>query len=649
MKLKKITSVLAVSSALVLNACGGGGAAGPTQNAGYGDVVSISQQNLGVYASMKVLYPVMLQTGDFGVIKGTSFSVESAFESANIINSATTFNFNPVAPVTTNPGYFKAASVSAFAVEYKTPGQNATTNTSQISRTGSGLIIVPNGVAPRGVVVYFHPTTWGKNQVPSCLGPLASGNISSNVPAYCNVTALDSTGAGTFAMLAAVYAARGFVVVAPDYVGQGSDYDNVHPYVVFPENNALAAFNMFPAMRQILAAAPFNISSSTTLPLFITGYSEGGGYALKASQLAQTTAAGALSNASLSLKISSPQEGAYSLTDQMNFAFNNNNDGLLNCASNPSYNCGNVDMMNADQSSVTPEVSAMNTWNIGSAPYAAKIKPLLTSYVLTAATYYDFENLNGAYDMSMNHQFWADVVMPGNVVASLYQLYSGILGDVYTGSQIVAGIFENSTKINGYDPVITPHITVFSPLGDIPEVLPAGNWGTNNAGTNFIHQKIANDPQFITILADGSTYNWRTNSPINFIHMNYDSAVTVLNSHQAYSCMKNGVSFSGSGNLVASAAPCSTPSSGALIESTIIPNFQLTNNVVQLAPMDFYNESQVNRLAKNKFWTASSFGISYLGTPFDHGDMFVQGSIVALCTFENSLKDGSNSGVCPAL
>ena len=181
MKLKKFTSVLAVSSALVLNACGGGGAAGPTQNAGYGDVVSISQQNLGVYASMKVLYPVMLQTGNFGIIKGTSFSVESAFESANIINSATTFNFNPVAPVTTNPGYFKAASVSAFAVEYKTPGQNATTNTSQISRTGSGLIIVPNGVAPRGVVVYFHPTTWGKNQVPSCLGPLASGNISSSI------------------------------------------------------------------------------------------------------------------------------------------------------------------------------------------------------------------------------------------------------------------------------------------------------------------------------------------------------------------------------------------------------------------------------------------------------------------------------------
>ena len=194
---------------------------------------SVSKQNIGSYASMQVLYPVMLQTGDFGRIVGNSFAVESAFESANIINSATTFNFNPLALIR-NPSYFKAGSVSAYAIEYKTPGQNATTNTNQISRTASGLIIVPNGVTPRGVVVYFHPTTWGKNQVPSCLGPLASGNVSSNIPSYCNVTALDSTGAGTFAMLSAVYAARGFVVIAPDYVGQGLDYDNVHPYVSIP-------------------------------------------------------------------------------------------------------------------------------------------------------------------------------------------------------------------------------------------------------------------------------------------------------------------------------------------------------------------------------------------------------------------------------
>jgi hypothetical protein len=646
MKLKKITSVLAVSSALMLNACGGGGAAGPTQNAGYGDVLSISQQNLGVYARVQVLYPVMLQTGKFGAIKGASFSVESAFESANIINSARTFNFNPVAPITTKPNYFKAESVSAYAVEYKTPGQNSETKPAQIVRTASGLIIVPNGVAPRGVVVYFHPTVSAKNQVPSCLSSLGAGNVSSNQPAYCTANAAGNPfGSGLFATLSALYAARGYVVIAPDYVGLGVDYNNVHPFVVYPENNVMSAFNMFPALRQILESAPFNVDSKTRLPLFLTGYSEGAGYAVKASQMAQTTAAGALSAANLQLKITSPQEGAYSLTDQMNFAFENANDGFINCANanNPSYNCGNVDMMKPDQSSVTNEVSAMNNWNIVTSAVAAQYKPLLTSNVLTAAMYYHFHNLDGAYDMAMNHQFWANISVPDVGILSLYQLFSS---PYYVENQIAGSIFVNTTKIDGYDPEISPNITLFTPQGNLPIQLPPNHWGTDNAGTKFINAAVARDPQFVSILASGSTYNWHTNSPINFINLNYDSAVTVLNSYQAYSCMRYGVSFPGRGNLVASSAPCTTSASGALIESTIIPNYQMTNNAIQLTPMA--TTTTVNPLAINKFWTDSSLNSSF-GKPFDHSDMMVQGNIAALCTFENSLKDGSNSGICPEL
>jgi len=56
----------------------------------------------------------------------------------------------------------------------------------------------------------------------------------------------------------------------------------------------------------------------------------------------------------------------------------------------------------------------------------------------------------------------------------------------------------------------------------------------------------------------------------------------------------------------------------------------------------------VNPLAIHKFWTDSSLNSSF-GKPFDHSDMMVQGNIAALCTFENSLKDGSNSGICPEL
>jgi len=110
--------------------------------------------------------------------------------------------------------------------------------------------------------------------------------------------------------------------------------------------------------------------------------------------------------------------------------------------------------------------------------------------------------------------------------------------------------------------------------------------------------------------------------------------------------MKNGVSFAGSGNMVGSLAPCTTPASGNLIESTIIQNFQLTNNLFQVLPLE--DATTANSLANSKFWTANAVGAS-LGTPYDHADMFVQGSIVALCTFENQLNSGTNSGICPNL
>jgi hypothetical protein len=35
-------------------------------------------------------------------------------------------------------------------------------------------------------------------------------------------------------------------------------------------------------------------------------------------------------------------------------------------------------------------------------------------------------------------------------------------------------------------------------------------------------------------------------------------------------------------------------------------------------------------------------------TPFDHGDMFVLGNIIALCNFENMLESNKISSMCPS-
>lgn len=644
-----LISTLVASTAVALSACGGTGSAGPTATANYGQVESILLQKVMGTESVPLI-ALEKATGNIGYYSesaGKNFVREYAYESANAANTKSIYNYDIDAFV--NGGYNKANTVSAYAIKYQIPGQNADTMPAQVVRTASGLVIVPNTNEIRGVVVYFHPTSLGKNQVPSCL------YVSTNQPEYCKQPANETTGFGYYATLAAVYASRGFVVVAPDYVGQGNDWNNVHPYVAYPENNVLSAFYMFPAMRQILAER--GIESSQQLPLFITGYSEGGGYALKASQMAQNNVAGLISNNNLLLKITSPQEGAYSLKDQMDFAFTNLSDGVLNCANStdPSFKCGESDAMESNGTIKNPAVSQMNNWNIGSSMYAAQSKPPLTSYVLAAAMYYSFNNMSTAYNFAMNNQFWSQISMGGGVIATLYGLYSGIMGHAYSGGAIGTAIIANTMSIkstvNGeyYNQLESPKFNLYfgnSPAG--PESsLKYGAYGANNQGTIFINQGVNSSPDFQQILVQGSTYNWKTTSPINFIHMVYDSAVTVLNSHQAYTCMKDGTNFTGAGDLVASGGQCSTAASGNMIESTIIYNYQITNNLNQLMPM--------MPAAYSKFWTsaeslidgANSKGI---GVPFDHGNILVLGNIIALCTFENQLMSSeSNSGRCPNL
>ena len=664
MKLKKNLSLLtALLAGVGLVACNGGGNSGPAANtAQYGQMTVESAQQFNsfmgaTFGYQALLYPAMLQAGKY--IESTG-QVAFAYESANVANTADLYHYGVESNLNLANGYFLSESVSAYAIQYTTPGVNAATVPSDLVHNVSGLVIVPNGIKPRGVVIYFHPTTLGKNEVPSCLGSLASGlpTVSSNIPAYCGITSLDNTGAGLFAFLSATYAARGFVVIAPDYVGQGADYNSVHPYVAYPENNVMTAFNMIPGMRQILAKS-FNVPKTEDLPLMVTGYSEGGGYVLKASQMAQHSQSQFIADNHLKLAMSSPQEGAYSLADQMNFAFANNYDGLFNCPTG-TPDCGKTNMMLANQSNVTESVANMNSWNVVSAMSAAPGKPALTAYVLTAAANYTFQNLSGAYDVEMAHRFWSSIPMPDGTIATLYQLFSGIYGTKYTGGQIGNSIVANAFSFNNFDTNESKTVSFY--LGTVPvlqdKTLPANFYGSNNSALNFIQQGVETNPNFEQILVTGSTYNWKSTSPINFIHFSYDSTVPVINANQAYSCMKNGVKYAGSPTSQAGVGQCNASSAaGNLIESTIVPNFQLTNNALQLTPMSLLDPTQVNQAAQSKFWVPAPAQIaavlpaelaSVVAVPFDHADLVVIGNIVALCTFENILKNGRNDHVCPA-
>lgn len=677
MKIKCILASFAIVS-ITLVACNNGSNSVPQTN--YGSVVSIEPQNLNGVTPIPILkispesnsfiYNAMLSVGKFGEPAEAGLPIFGkpiyAYQQVNIKNVKADFGYD-VGIIDKYITDLNANYVNAYAIKYKTPGQNYDKDPVQIERTASGLIIVPKTKEIRGVVLYFHHTVFGKNQVPSCL------IISSTQPDYCKHAAdpNDSVGFGMFANLASIYASRGFAVVAPDYVGMGADWNNVHPYVVYPEVNALSGFNMLPALRQLLAEN--GISNSKTLPLMITGFSEGGGYALKASQIAQGSSANILQNNNLELKITTPQEGAYSLKDQMDFAFDNLDDGIFNCASaTKDYKCGESNMITMDGTilKVSDDVANMNKWNIVNSLNALKYKPILTGYVLGSSMYHSFNNLTTAYNFAMNNQFWSQLPISGKRV-NLYELFSGG-GMTYTANQIQTSLVQGAMSINHYGSGVPLALSLYSgvsKVNDIPQEKLVGGKGQNNQGTIFINHGVNTSPQFIDIIDKGTTYNWKSISPINFISLKYDSAVTVVNTHQAYSCMKYGKSFAGDKNMIGSASICKTlPSSN--IELTMINNSQVLNNVFSLAP-GVSSIKGINGSAVSRYWSSPIIDLGAkvvnlndlvpenmksnmqtaggLALPMDHADMFVVGNVAALCTFENILTTGVNNSKCSNL
>lgn len=676
---------------LSIYGCGNGTSTSTIQT-NYGENVSISQQQLNIAnpsnPNFDKSYASPYMIGVLAQVNGVYLNYESNLNTfasnistlnnrthaqrANVLNTETLYNFNPTSLTSSNI----IESVSAYAIKYYTPGQDSEISPEQIQRTASGLIITPNlkqGQTIKGIVIYYHPTELGKNQVPSCLGKptlesLAA--VSGNQPEYCNLPGnpLGTAGAETYGNLA-TYAEFGYIIVAPDYLGMGADYNNVHPYAAFPKVNALSGLYMLPSVRKILSS-DYGIAQTESLPLFLTGYSEGGAYAVKASELAQNELAQFLKNNNITPTLTSPQEGAYSMMDQMNFTFDNVYDGLFNCP-NGNYNgyiCGESDVMQAGGTSITTEANSMNSWHIVSAPMVAMGKPILASYIQTAIAYYFFDNATTAYNFLLNSAFWNNIDIGGGKIANLYQIYSGVYGPYMSGTLIGEKLLENTLKITPYDTYKDYKIGLYETNGTLLyESSIKAPLGANNQGTLFMNYGIITNPLFNEIVTGSSTYNWQTKLPINYIHFAYDSIVTVLNSRQAISCMTTGKSFTANESYpTSSAGICTTPPSASnLIAETIVPNYQMTNNQTQQTPMVLNGINDiVNPNAINKFWVAPDYADPKLNIspllrkileandfsmPFDHLQMYGIGNIAALCSFLNYTATNGDSiaAKCP--
>jgi pimeloyl-ACP methyl ester carboxylesterase len=177
-----------------------------------------------------------------------------------------------------------ACGVDFYYIKYWTVGPD---NSMQ---PATAALMVPTGGAapctgPRPVVLYAHGTTTD-----------SAYNIA-------NISDTSNSANSESALIAAVFAAQGYIVVAPNFLGYDGSTLGYHPYVNGAEN-ATVMMDALTAARTALLST-FTPSTSDSGKLYVTGYSEGGYVAMATVKAMQA--------AGISVTASAPASGPYAL------------------------------------------------------------------------------------------------------------------------------------------------------------------------------------------------------------------------------------------------------------------------------------------------------------------------------------------------
>jgi pimeloyl-ACP methyl ester carboxylesterase len=165
--------------------------------------------------------------------------------------------------ITGNP----SCGVDFYYVEFWTLGGAGETTES------SGALMVPTGAAPacsgpRPIVLYAHGTNTDKN---------------------LNIANITDTTNTEGVLIAAMFAAQGYIVVAPNYAGYDISTLGYHPYL----NAEQQSGEMIDILTAARTALPNTLSSATSDSgkLFVTGYSQGGHVAMATQRALQAAGA----------------------------------------------------------------------------------------------------------------------------------------------------------------------------------------------------------------------------------------------------------------------------------------------------------------------------------------------------------------------
>jgi hypothetical protein len=417
---------------------------------------------------------------------------------------------------------------------YNTPGASyvwggGTTTPQDVS----GLIIVPrdaagNALTPdkiKGVVLYYHPTIFSKIGVPSGFDAPESSVELVNYTLYTDF------------MLAAVYASQGFVVVAPDYVGQGVNKDVMHPYVAFAETNALSGIYALKAARTALSRENINLPNKAKL--YITSYSEGGAYALWTSKLIQGKYGSVLDNSGYELRRTAGISGAYDVSDTtFNYMYDNvrndwNKDANVWNISPGMFESG----LEFFGTRVITESDAKKIKAVALFE-ASGSKAILSTYMLTSMIYYN--TTTHAYDTLVNNREFA--LMKNCLNIPQYASSGDTLPLTHfmpcEFNYSLSGLFNNSV-LNPrqiFSQVLAAAGTTGFITGDKPfntALVAMQNGEANNSIKKFLHNDIRSDQVVMPLLSINNIFDWQTSSPIELIYIRYDSILPNQNSLKA--------------------------------------------------------------------------------------------------------------------
>jgi pimeloyl-ACP methyl ester carboxylesterase len=178
--------------------------------------------------------------------------------------------------------YSPVCTINVYRLQYETVGAK-----SELTTT-TGALMVPSGSGSscqgsRPIVEYAHGTSPDKNYD---IAQLSGSNASSEG-----------------LILAALFAAEGYIVVAPNYAGYDASTLSYHPYLV----GAQQADDMMDALTAARSALPVSLAPTVAdnHKLFVTGYSQGGYVAMATHR--------ALQAAGQTVTASAPMSGPYAL------------------------------------------------------------------------------------------------------------------------------------------------------------------------------------------------------------------------------------------------------------------------------------------------------------------------------------------------